>query len=157
MKILAIDSGYEKTGFAVFDFKEKKEIFLISGLIKTSKNELPEKRLGQIYEELKKIIELNSPDLIILEQIFFFKNQKTIVKVAQAQGAVMLLASQNKIPVVFLTPLQIKQTVTGYGRSDKKSIHKMLKMLMKDLPDTRQDDQLDAIACGLAYCYLNRG
>lgn len=156
MRLLSIDSGIERTGFAVLN-KEKSEFKLLtSGLIKTSKSLSLEDRLIQIYDEVKSIINKFKPEIIILEQIFFFKNQKTIVKVAQAQGVVLLLAAQQKLQTAFLTPLQIKQTITGYGMADKKSIRKMLQLTLKDVILSNQDDELDAIACGLAYCYLNR-
>ncbi len=148
MIILSLDSGIEKTGFAIF--KDKK--YLKSGLIKTSKLKSTEKRLEKIYQELKKIIEQYQPKKIILEKIFFFKNKKTIISVSQAQGVCLLLASQKKIPVDYLTPLQIKQIITGYGQADKKAIQKMLKIEFGI--NIKQDDEADAIACGLAYSLL---
>ena len=145
MTILAIDSGIEKTGYAIF--KNKK--YVTSALISTSKNNSTEIRLQKIYLELKKVIKKYSPDKIIIEQLFFFKNQKTAIRVSQAQGVVLLLAGQNKISVHYLTPLQIKQAVTGYGQADKKSVQKMIKLEMGI--DIKQDDEADAVACGLAY------
>lgn len=167
MIILAIDSGIEKTGYAFFE-KDRKHHdgfkYITSGLIKTSKTKTTEQRLEQIYNELARLFVSYNPSTLIIEQLFFFKNQKTIIRVSQAQGAVMLLAAQKKIPVDFLTPLQIKQIVTGYGQSDKKSVQKMLAMTLKFTPSTssgqveelKQDDRADAIACGLAYCYINK-
>jgi crossover junction endodeoxyribonuclease RuvC len=149
MIILSIDSGIERTGYAIF--KDKK--YVISALIKTSKTLVTEKRLNEIYSKLKNIIEKHKPDVVILEQLLFFKNQKTFIRVAQAQGIVMLLAAQNKIKIEFLTPLQIKQIVTGYGQADKKSVQKMIKLTTEI--DIKQDDEADAVACGLAYIYLN--
>ena len=86
--------------------------------------------------------------------MLFFKNQKTFIKVAQAQGVALLLAAQNKIKVEFLTPLQIKQAVTGYGQADKKSIQKMLRIELGI--DIKQDDEADAVACGVTYMLINR-
>lgn len=156
MLILSIDPGFEKLGYAIFEKEKSSFKYLSSGLIKTTKELFLEERLKYIYQKLYKIINHHAPDLITLEQIFFFKNQKTVVKVSQVQGVILLLAAQKNIPTCFLTPLQIKQIVTGYGRSDKKAIYKMLKIILKDSHLTNQDDELDAIACGLAYCYLNR-
>jgi len=149
MIILAIDSGIEKTGYAIF--KNKK--YVTSALIKTSKTKSTEVRLDEIYIVLKKVILKYKPEIIILEQLLFFKNQKTFIKVAQAQGIALLLAAQSKIKVEFLTPLQIKQVVTGYGQADKKSIQKMLKIELGI--DIKQDDEADAVACGYAYQILN--
>lgn len=149
MTILSIDSGIERTGYAIF--KDKK--YVNSALIKTSKNKSTEIRLEEIYSQLKKVFYKCKPGVIVLEQLFFFKNQKTFIRVAQAQGIVMLLASQNKIKVEFLSPLQIKQIITGYGQADKKSVQKMIKLTTEI--DISQDDEADAVACGLAYIYLH--
>jgi crossover junction endodeoxyribonuclease RuvC len=149
MTILSIDSGIERTGYAIF--KNKK--YVISALIHTSKNQSTEIRLKEIYSQLKKIFNEYKPEVMVLEQLLFFKNQKTFIRVAQAQGIVMLLAAQNKVKVEFLTPLQIKQIITGYGQADKKSVQKMIKLTTEI--DIKQDDEADAVACGLAYIYLN--
>jgi len=150
MIILSIDSGIEKTGYAVFDNKT----YLKSGLIKTSKSKSTEYRLLEIYLELEKVIKKFRPKTVVFEQLFFFRNQKTAIKVAQAQGSVLLLAALNDLKVEFLTPLQIKQIITGYGQSDKKSVQKMIKL--ENGIDIDQDDEADAVACGLAYIYLTR-
>ena len=150
MTILSIDSGIERTGYAIF--KDKK--YVISALIKTSKSLTTELRLIEIYDKLRKIVKKYKPDVMVLEQLLFFKNQKTFIRVAQAQGIVMLLAAQNKIKVEFLTPLQIKQIVTGYGQADKKSVQKMIRLTTEI--EITQDDEADAVACGLAYLYLHR-
>jgi len=150
MIILSIDSGIERTGYAIF--KNKK--YVTSALIKTSKSLPTEIRLDQIYLKLNNIFKKYKPDVMVLEQLLFFKNQKTFIRVAQAQGIAMLLAAQNKIKVEFLTPLQIKQIITGYGQADKKSVQKMIKLTTEI--EITQDDEADAVACGLAYIYLGR-
>ncbi len=154
--ILSIDPGFEKVGYAFFEKKGPDFSFVTSGLIKTKKTLAHEKRLLQIYEELSMLIRKHKPSSVVIEQLFFFKNQKTVISVAQAQGIIVLLAAQNKIPLTYLTPLQIKQTITGYGNADKKSVLKMIQIILKDKIVVEDDDQSDAIACGLAYCYLNR-
>ncbi|KKP60185.1 MAG: Crossover junction endodeoxyribonuclease RuvC [Candidatus Roizmanbacteria bacterium GW2011_GWA2_34_18] len=149
MTILSIDSGIERTGYAIF--KDKR--YVTSALIKTSKSLTTEKRLIKIYEGLREIMLKYKPDVMVLEQLLFFKNQKTFIRVAQAQGIVMLLAAQNNIKVEFLTPLQIKQIITGYGQADKKSVQKMIRLTTEI--DINQDDEADAVACGLAYIHLH--
>ena len=150
MNILSIDSGIERTGYAVF--KDKK--YVISALIKTSKEKSTEVRLEEIYSKLSHVFKKYQPDIMVLEQLLFFRNQKTFIRVAQAQGIVMLLAAQNKIRVEFLTPLQIKQIVTGYGQADKKSVQKMIRLTTEI--DIKQDDEADAVACGMAYFLLKK-
>ena len=159
MIIVALDSGVEKTGYSVFDKKSNGSSnfkYITSGLIQTSKSKTTEQRLFEIYIKLGKLIQEFKPEIIVVEQLFFFKNQKTAIKVSQSQGVALLVAGQKKIPVEFLTPLQIKHIITGYGRADKKSVQKMLGLLLKLDKELKQDDQADAIACGLAYCYINR-
>lgn len=156
MNILAIDSGVEKTGYAIcsLDTKYNQHSIITSGLIKTSKQLSLEKRLCIVIAKLTRLIERYSISKIILERIFFFKNQKTVVSVCQAQGAVLYLAGLKNISVTFLTPLQIKQTITGDGVADKKSVQKILKLQFPQFTKFIDDDQSDAIASALAYCYL---
>ena len=130
MKIVSIDPGIEKVGYAVFNIDLAKISYMHSGLIKTRQGDSTEKRLNHIFQELKIITTTYKPSHIVVEQLFFFKNKKTIVSVAQAQGVILLVAAQDNIPVHYLTPLQIKQTITGYGISDKKSVLKMIQLLL---------------------------
>jgi len=156
MIILSIDPGVERTGFAIFDKKYKQSFtFISAGLIQTKKTSSSPDRFKDIGDQLLTIIKKYQPKKIIMERLFFFKNQKTVISVAQAQGVVMFIASQQSIPVIFFTPLQIKQIVTGYGRADKKTVQKMLQLMLGNRNEILQDDTADAIACGLSYCYWN--
>lgn len=156
MHILSIDSGIEKTGYSIFQKNLKNFVFLDSGLIRTDKKNNFAARIEEIYTRLNDVIKICKPDKIILEQIFFFRNQKTAIQIGQTQGVIILLAAQNNISLEFLTPLQIKQTVTGYGLSDKKSVRKMVELTVKLNKKIKEDDEIDAIGCGLAYCYLHQ-
>ncbi|PIY69280.1 crossover junction endodeoxyribonuclease RuvC [Candidatus Roizmanbacteria bacterium CG_4_10_14_0_8_um_filter_39_9] len=157
MIILSLDPGVERTGFALFNKKDQNNFkYLTSGLVETSKTcTLPE-RLKSIYDTLAMIVLKYKPSHVVIERLFFSNNQKTAIAVAQAQGIILLLAQQMKIDLSFLTPPQIKEIVTGYGGSDKKSVQKMLGLLDLKIPknDLKQDDQADAIACGYAICCL---
>lgn len=158
MILLSIDSGIEKTGYAIIKKESNNTGYprlLMSGLIKTHRKYLLQKRLHIIFNELEDIIIKFKPNIVVLEQLFFHHNQKTAIQVSQSQGVVLLLCSQHAINVKFLTPLQIKQIITGYGQSDKKAIQKMLKLTLNFSIPSNRDDETDAIACGLAYCYLN--
>ncbi len=158
MHILSIDCGFERTGYAVFDAKYRSdEINIVtSGVIRTSKKDLMERRLFNVYMNINKLIKKYRIDILVLEQLFFFRNQKTVIQVSQSQGVLLLLAAQHNIPVEFLTPLQIKQIITGYGNSDKKAVQKMLKLVYNITIPRSKDDEADAIACGLAYCHLDK-
>ncbi len=158
MIILSIDSGVERTGWAIFD-KDKKHkdgfSYIASGLIKTPASRDHATRLADIHSEVVQIIKKYRPEHMVIEQLFFFKNQKTVISVAQAQGVVLTCATLHGVTTSSLTPLEIKQIVTGYGQADKKGVQKMLSLTLGLDDELKQDDQADAIACGLAYCYLN--
>ena len=156
MIILALDSGFDKTGYAVFRKVNHKITLITSGLVKTLRSDKIETRLTDIYHKILQLVEKYHPKIMVLEQLFFFKNQKTIVRVGQAQGVTLLLAGQNKIQIEFLTPLEIKQIVTGYGQSDKKGVEKMLRLQLELKQKFSDDDEVDAIACGYAYCLQNQ-
>ena len=152
MIILSIDPGVERIGFAVFNKSDKATTLLESGTIETSKKDSQSERILALSTFLEKIIKKSKPDVLVMERLFFFKNEKTVIAVAQAQGAILLLAAESKIPVYYLTPPQIKLAITGYGNADKKGVQKMIELQIKLPKKKRLDDEIDAIACGYTYC-----
>ena len=169
MIILGIDPGTATTGFAILEKTEGKtndpETKIIGncnfkvinfGCIVTEPHQTAGERLKIIYKELEKIIKKYNPDLIAVESLFFFKNLKTVMPVSQARGIVLLAAAQKNIPCCEFTPLQVKMTIAGYGRAEKKQVQKMTKMLLNlekfDLKknDRNKDDAADAL--GIAIC-----
>ncbi len=157
MKILGIDPGFDKLGYAFLTIKEGEIKKVESGLIKTSvKASIPE-RIKEIYSKLEILFEKQKPEIIVMEDLFLFKNKKTVIKVAQLQGVILLLASQKGIKAKILSPLQIKKAITGYGRADKKAIEKMLYLTLSLEKRRREDDETDAIACALAGFLLLKG
>ncbi len=157
MKILSIDPGVERVGYAFFDKQTSKEYaYLSSGLITTDKKLKHEKRLEEIFGNLEKLIKKERPGLMVMERLFFTRNQKTAIAVGQAQGVILLLAAKYGLEFTYLTPSQIKSIVTGSGTADKKSVQKMLTLLLGLKEEVKQDDRADAIACGYAYCCINQ-
>jgi crossover junction endodeoxyribonuclease RuvC len=153
LKVLGIDPGTATTGWAVLE-EERGEIKTLAyGHISTDKSLSDEKRLVEISEDLEKIICKFSPQEAAVEKLFFFKNKKTIIEVAQARGAILLTISAKNVKVSGYTPLQIKQALTGYGRADKNQIQEMTKNILrlKSLP--KPDDTADAIA--IALCHIH--
>ena len=122
-----------------------------SGAIKTDKdNELPA-RLAELYDDMQTIVKQYSPDVAAIEKLFYFKNLKTIIPVAQARGVILTVLAQNKIPVFEYTPLEVKQIITGYGRASKEEVKKMTEIFLNtSLP--KLDDTDDAIAIATTYC-----
>jgi crossover junction endodeoxyribonuclease RuvC len=153
LRVLGIDPGTATTGWSVIEVKDRTMKPIAHGYISTDKGKSEEERLEEISWDLEKIIKKYNPREAAIEKIFFFKNQKTIIQVAQARGAVLLTLKQKNVKVSSYTPLQVKQALTGYGRADKKQIQQMTKNILhlKSLPSP--DDVSDAIA--IAICHLN--
>jgi len=165
MKILSIDPGFEKVGWAIFEVPDHPELdsgprtrdfkFITSDLIKTSKKLPQEERLRIIFNELNKVIKKYKVEHLVIEKLFFFKNKKTVLEVSQAVGVIELCAALNNIEITRLTPLEIKQIITGYGQADKIAVQKMIKLELGDEIKFKDDDESDAVACGLAYIFTS--
>lgn len=163
MTILGIDPGTATVGFAILkkekDFKttdNKKFNVIDFGCIITLTNFTTGERLEQIHNQINLLIKKHKPDLISVESLYFFKNLKTALPVSQAKGVILLAAAQKKIPVLEFTPLQVKMTIAGYGRAEKKQVQEMTKKLL-DLSKfdfkknyRNKDDAADAL--GVAIC-----
>ncbi len=157
MRILSIDPGYDKLGYAVFDYTQGVSPKLVtSGLVKTTRVDTLQDRINFVCKEVMSIAMSYKVESAVVEQLFFFKNAKTVIAVAQTQGALIQSLSSMNIPMSFLTPLQIKQAVTGDGRADKASVWKMLQLQLGANLKVSDDDESDAIACGLAYCSIRK-
>lgn len=155
MKILGIDPGTAIMGFGVIE-SEGNSIKLVDyGTIKTHKSlEMPD-RLVEIYEDLQKIIADYKPNLVSIENLFFFNNQKTAITVGQARGVAILAARQVKMPICEPTPLQVKQAVACYGKADKKQVQQMVKTLLGLEKIPRPDDAADALAIAICAAQSN--
>lgn len=152
MRILAIDPGYERLGIAVLEkMPRQKETLLYSSCVRTPK-ELPHaERLLRIATEVRKVIDEFEPEACVIETLFLAANQKTVMPVAEARGAVLVEAARAGLTVFEYSPLQIKIAVTGYGRSEKHQVTEMVKKLIFLPPKKRLDDECDAIAVGLTH------
>jgi len=150
--IIGIDPGTASMGYSIM-FKEGHKFGLVKyGCISTSPGLPPGVRLAKISAELKKIIKKFRPDIMAVESLFFSKNVKTALAVAQARGIALLSAAQAELETFEYNPQQVKQAVTGYGRADKKQVQEMLKRLLKLDKIPKPDDAADAIA--VAICHL---
>ena len=149
--VIGIDPGYGRCGWTILE-EEKKEIKLAAcDCIETnSKHKLPE-RLAEIADALIYIIKKYKPTEMAIESLFWFKNQKTAMSVAQARGAIILTAQNNGLEIAEYTPLQVKQTVVGYGKATKSQISLMLRAHLKGQYTPIQDDTADAVAIGLTH------
>ncbi|MFH1671183.1 MAG: crossover junction endodeoxyribonuclease RuvC [Candidatus Portnoybacteria bacterium] len=153
MIILGIDPGTAITGYGVIE-SEKNNLKLIDyGCIRTDKASSTADRLKEIDKQLGQLIKKYQPKKIAVEDIFFFKNLKTAIKVSQARGVILCKAAQSKIPVFEYTPLQVKQSVTSYGRADKTQVQKMVKIILKLEQIPKPDDAADALATAICCAH----
>jgi len=153
--ILGIDPGFADTGYGIIEFINGKTKTLDYGSIKTPARHAFAERLEYIYKEINNLIKKYNPQSIAVEQLFFYKNVTTAIKVSQSRGVVLLAAQQNNLKIHEYTPLQIKQSLTGYGRAEKKQMQLMIKAVLnlKEVP--KPDDAADALAVALC-CFASQ-
>jgi len=149
MIILGIDPGFEKLGCAILKKSPGRDELIYSICLVSNRKLLHEERLFALGKELEKIMNKYQPDILAIEKLFFTKNQKTAIRVAEAHGMILFLAASKKIPVKEFTPLEIKIALTGYGKADKRQIQEMARMILKLKKIPRSDDEVDAIACAI--------
>lgn len=152
MRIIGIDPGMAIVGWAIIETNNSSNPVLIaSGSIQTDKNKSDSQRLKEIYSDIKTLIEKYKPNVASIEKLFFFKNQKTIIPVAESRGVILLALEENSIPFKEFTPMEIKQTITGFGRASKVEVAQMIKIILEGQKIPKLDDTTDAIA--IAICY----
>src|SRR3990167_5736663 len=154
MRILGIDPGFERLGIAVLEknkgdkksaytksYGETREKVIFSECFKTSSKLEFSERLLLIGDEVRKIIKKYQPDVLAIETLFLTTNQKTVMRVAEARGVVIYEAACAGLKIFEASPLQIKIATTGYGRSDKTKINKMVKILVEIDDSKKSDDE----------------
>ena len=157
MRILGIDPGTGICGFGVIDVDIKNRGSMVTaGVITTPAHTPLADRLLDIYDSLREILEETRPDVVAIEKLFFNTNVTTGISVAQARGVAMLVVRQKNITIFEYTPLQIKQTLTGYGRAEKKQVQEMVRVHLKLKQAPKPDDAADALAVAITYA-LTRG
>lgn len=151
MRIIGIDPGMAIVGYSILDVDKDMFKLVTSGSIQTNKELSDSKRLKEIYEDLCFLIEKYKPDEASIEKLFFFKNQKTVMPVSQARGVILLALETAGIKIHEYTPIEIKQTLTGYGRASKDEVAQYVKLAVSDaIP--KLDDTVDSIA--IAICHI---
>ncbi len=155
--LLGVDPGLAETGWGIISVEGRNEKAIDYGVISTSKSDSLSSRLYEIYNELKSIISHYNPAALAVEDIYFAKNVKTAIQVAQSRGIILMSAAEIGIEVFEYTPLQVKQALVGYGRADKNQIQKMVMAVLnlKEIP--KPDHAADALAIALCHAHsLNR-
>lgn len=150
MRILGIDPGTGILGFGVVESGRQPRV-IDAGVIRTKPHQPEPERLAIIFDGLHEIIKGARPDMLSVEKLFFARNVTTAMSVSQARGVVLLVAQQHNLPIYEYTPMQIKQSITGYGKADKKQMQEMVRILLnlKEVP--KPDDAADALAAALTH------
>jgi crossover junction endodeoxyribonuclease RuvC len=157
MRIIAIDPGYERLGIAILEKTAGgKEQVLYSTCFITSKNLPHSERLRLVGEEICRVIDEFKPSALSVETLFFSKNQKTALLVAEARGVILYTAADKGLEIKEFRPSEIKIAVTGHGGSDKKQIMAMIGRMVKISKPIQYDDEFDAIAIGITYFAIVR-
>ena len=154
MKILGIDPGTARLGFAIvetMDFSHQYSL-LECGIIATSKFQAEHSRLHEIRNDLTTIIDKFQPDVLSIEELFFFKNLSTVIPVAQSRGVLLELAEAKALSIFEYTPLQIKQVITGNGKASKAVVEHFVMEELQIQRKIKPDDAVDAVA--IALCFL---
>lgn len=160
LRVLGIDPGFDRVGFGVIDQEGSEATWIFHGCLQTKKGDDFSRRLQQVRDAVKKVIDVHAPHVVAIEQLFFSNNAKTAIKVGMARGVALLAVADAKLPIVELTPNQIKQGIAGWGGADKKQVQEMVQRLLKLKTIPKPDDAADALAIavvgGLAARHLPR-
>lgn len=154
MLVIGIDPGTATTGYGFVQENEDGSLLVVDyGVILTPAHDSMPQRLRKLHSDLKEIINLHRPDSGAVEKLFFQRNVRTAISVGQARGVALLALAEADLPVYEYTPLEIKQSVTGYGAADKNQVQHMVKALLELEQLPKPDDAADALA--VAICHLH--
>ena len=155
MVILGIDPGYAIVGYGVLEYNQNRFKILDYGAITTDAGTPFDIRLEKIYDGIQTIVERFHPEAMGIEKLFFNTNQKTVIDVAQARGAILLAAKKSGVKAFEYTPLQVKMAVTGYGRAEKKQVQEMTRVLLNLEKVPKPDDTADALAIAVCHAFTS--
>ena len=156
MRIIGIDPGTAILGFGIIEVNNGKAQLVDAGVIRTPAKENDAVRLQTIFEELTDIIAQTKPQEMAVEKLFFAQNVTTAMTVSQARGVVLLAGKQAGLEIFEYTPLQIKQSLTGYGRAEKHQIQEMVRVILQLKAIPRPDDCADALAAAITHSMTMR-
>jgi crossover junction endodeoxyribonuclease RuvC len=146
MRILGIDPGYGRLGYAVIEVVKGKSKALTYGVITTEKGMKTPDRLLEIAADVRGIMKKYSPEKMVIEDLFFSKSVTTALKVAEVRGVMFLIAAESNLDVVEVKPNAAKLALTGYGKADKRQMQDMVKVVFDLKKAPKIDDAADALA-----------
>ena len=156
MRILGIDPGSHITGYGIIEKKGNYLRHVVHGEIKSKKDSLLSAMLISIYQQLSDVITINAPEAIALENIFYGKNVRSLIKQAQVRGVAIYAGADKGLNVFEYSPLEIKKAVVGYGRAEKRQVQVMVKAILK-LPELPPADAADALATAICHANFLKG
>ena len=154
MRIVGIDCGTEKTGFGVIDSDGRSHDLVAAGVICTKANQGLETRLKLIATDLRRVLNTFCPDAFAVEEVFHAMNAQSALKLAHVRGVALLLAAEAGLAVSEYSPLEVKISVVGYGRAEKRQVQVMVCSLLKVDSKFESFDATDALA--VAICHGTR-
>ena len=155
MIILGIDPGYDIVGWGIIDYTANRFSVIDYGAVTTEAKTPFNERLEAVYDGVEDIIKRYKPSALAIEKLFYNTNAKTVIDVAQARGVINLAAVKNGVPIFEYTPLQVKQSVVGYGRAEKKQVQEMTRVILKLEKIPKPDDTADALAMAICHAHAS--
>lgn len=156
MRIIGIDPGTGILGFGVVDYIKGEFRMIDAGVITTPAHTPLDERLVDIFDSLTEIISQTKPQAMSIEKLFFAQNVTTAISVSHARGVAMLCGAKAGLTIAEYTPLQIKQTISGYGKADKKQVQEMVRIQLKLRDVPKPDDCADALATAITHALMSR-
>lgn len=156
MRIIGIDPGTGILGFGVVEVVAGKVKLVDAGVVRTPAHTPLDERLEEIYDSLMLVIDETKPEVMSIEKLFFARNVTTAMSVSHARGVAMLAGKKSGLRLTEYTPLQIKQTLTGYGKADKKQMQEMVRLQLGLKTVPKPDDAADALAAAITHYLMNR-
>ncbi|MHB8508474.1 MAG: crossover junction endodeoxyribonuclease RuvC [Candidatus Dormibacteria bacterium] len=153
--ILGIDPGLATTGVAVLRGSGSSRVLDHVGVITTPANQGGPARLALLHSQLTSLLAVHRPASAAVEQLFFASNSTTAMKVAEARGVILLALAQAGVPTWEYTPMQVKQSLTGYGKATKAQVTRMVRAVV-GVPQVLPDDAFDAVAIALCHAQASR-
>jgi len=154
VRVLGIDCGSQFTGYGVIDSDGLEHRMIAAGVIRTSPKWRFEARLLEIAKGLRRLIGEYAPEAVAVEDVFFSSNAKSALKLAHVRGVALLAAAEASLALAEYSPLEVKMSVTGFGRADKGQVQIMVRSLLRLAEVVKSEDASDALA--VAICHANR-
>jgi crossover junction endodeoxyribonuclease RuvC len=154
VRVLGIDCGAERTGYGVIDSDGRDHTLVAAGVIRTDPASPFEQRLLLLSENLRRLVREHAPECAAVEAVFHSVNAKSALKLAHVRGIALLAVAEAGIALGEYSPLEVKMSVVGYGRAEKRQVQVMVQSLLR-LPDKiDSEDACDALA--VAICHATR-